>query len=152
MILGFFYTRCSRISFDYYHYNSKYVHSFTFYFILSAVNYLSMALSSCDTWLQKRNTIKVCWPVHSSLYYGILLICLAMIQNQGKYTLKLLLMCLRVEGGFGGFWKFLCQGANNLTWGGLALGQLRGRRKLWFTLVTQFLIIFFKWRLFLMSI
>ena len=62
-----------------------------------------------------------------------------MIQNQGKYTLGLLLMCLKVGGGvngFGGFWKLLCQGANDLTWRGLALGELRDRMKLWFNEIT----------------
>ena len=47
-----------------------------------------MASLSCDTWLQKINTGKVYSPVHSSLYYWVLLICLAIIQNQWKYTLQ----------------------------------------------------------------
>ena len=58
-----------------------------------------MALFSYDTYLQNRNTGKVYWPVLSSLYHWIILICIAMIQNQGKCTLRMFLMCLKVEGG-----------------------------------------------------
>ena len=47
-----------------------------------------------------------------------------MTQNQGKYTLRLLFMCLYVgvAGDSCGFWKLLWQGENGLTWEGLALG------------------------------
>ena len=31
-----------------------------------------------------------------------------------------------------GWWKLLCQGASDLTWEGFALGELNGRKKLWF--------------------
>ena len=49
-----------------------------------------------------------------------------MIQNQGECTLRL--MCLKVAGGG----DLLCQGTNDLAWGGLAVGELGGgRRKLW---------------------
>ena len=81
--------------------------------------------------------------------------CLAMIQNQEKYTLKLLLMCLKV-GGWGGFWNMLCQRANDFNWGELALGQLgvggnHGLMKFLQVNVTIFRNIF-KWWLLLMSI
>ena len=36
------------------------------------------------------------------------------------------------QGEESGFWKLLCQGANDLTWKGLALGELISRRNLLF--------------------
>ena len=102
-----------------------------------------MALFSYDTYLQNRNTGKVYWPVLSSLYHWIILICIAMIQNQGKCTLRMFLMCLKVEGGGMDLDSGSCSARGKwLNLGRFTLGNLKGRRKLWFTLVTQFLVIF----------
>ena len=51
-----------------------------------------------------------------------------MIQNQGKCTLRLLLMCLNIGGGAGGGWflEFALPGGNELTRGGVALEELGG--------------------------